>query len=94
LIDNVCLVTAAVSTDFEDPVDAASREVRDSARNPKLGVLALAAVLDRIGSRPKVFNTPKARTVDWRRSRPGSPGELPPLEPIYSDSAAFAAAIR
>ncbi len=60
MIDNVCLVTAAVSTDFEDPVDAASREVRDSARNPKLGVLALAAVLDRIGSRPKVFNLDSA----------------------------------
>jgi radical SAM superfamily enzyme YgiQ (UPF0313 family) len=49
-------VTAAVSTDFEDPAEAANRQARESVRSPKLGVLALAAVLDRIGTRPIVFD--------------------------------------
>jgi radical SAM superfamily enzyme YgiQ (UPF0313 family) len=60
LTNIVCLITAAVSTDFEDPADAASRQVREAARNPKLGVLSLAAVLEQIGTTPIVFNLDSA----------------------------------
>src|SRR5437016_14475076 len=51
-----CLVTAPIATDFEDPDDAASLEVREAAEEPQLGVLTLAGVLDRLGSRPHIFN--------------------------------------
>jgi len=77
LTDSVCLVTAAVSTDFEDPADAASRQVRESARNPKLGVLALAAVLDRIGSRPTVFNLDSAYAEYHVEGREGGLAAFP-----------------
>jgi radical SAM superfamily enzyme YgiQ (UPF0313 family) len=60
-VDTVCLITAPITTDFEDPRDATSRSVRESARNPKLGVLALASVLiERAGAQPFVFDLDRA----------------------------------
>ena len=56
MTETVCLVTAAVSTDFEDPEEAQSRLVRALARAPKLGVLTLAGVLEQAGLRPRIFD--------------------------------------
>jgi len=55
-----CLVTAAVATDFEDPDDAATRQVREVAAEPQLGILTLAAVLDQRGMAPRIFNLDRA----------------------------------
>src|ERR1700681_4252634 len=55
-----CLVTAPIATDFEDPEDAASPEVREAAEEPQLGVLTLAAVLEQRGAQPHIFSLNKA----------------------------------
>jgi len=57
---NPCLVTAPIITDFEDPGDAASLEVREAAEEPQLGVLTLAGVLEERGARPHLFNLNQA----------------------------------
>ena len=49
MTETICLITAPVSTDYEDPEDAQSRQVRGLASAPKLGVLALASVLEHAG---------------------------------------------
>jgi radical SAM superfamily enzyme YgiQ (UPF0313 family) len=60
LTETICLITAAVSTDFEDPEEAQSRQVRAVARAPKLGVLTLAGVLEQAGLRPRIFDMDEA----------------------------------
>ena len=52
----VCLVTAPIATDFEDPEDAASQEVREAAEEPQLGILTLAGVLEQTGTPPSILN--------------------------------------
>lgn len=52
----VCLVSAATATDFEDSGEAASVSVRSFAEEPHLGVLSLAAVLEQGGLRPRVID--------------------------------------
>ena len=52
----ICLITASTATDFEDPDDAMGSEVRSLARRPHLGVLALAAVLERRGFECRIVN--------------------------------------
>jgi len=56
LTETICLITAPVSTDYEDPEDAQSRQVRGLASAPKLGVLALASVLEHAGWRVVVVD--------------------------------------
>ena len=56
MIPSICLIAAAVSTDFEDPDELANRQVREAARTPKVGVLALASMLERAGALPCVFD--------------------------------------
>jgi len=53
---NLCLVSAATATDFEEAADAQSKEVRQHAEAPQLGILALAAALEERGIRPAVIN--------------------------------------
>lgn len=67
---NLCLVTAPIATDLEDPGDAASAEGRAIAEAPHLGVLALAGALEQAGIRPHIFNTDDAFYA-WSRERPG-----------------------
>jgi hypothetical protein len=55
-----CLVTAAIATDFEDPDEAASPEVRQAAEEPQLGVLTLAGIMEQRGSPPRVLNLNQA----------------------------------
>lgn len=50
------LVTAAIATDFEDAGEAANQQVRGFSTSPQLGILSLAAVLDRIHARPGLVN--------------------------------------
>ncbi|MGA7410068.1 MAG: radical SAM protein, partial [Bryobacteraceae bacterium] len=52
----ICLITAPVSTDYEDSEQALSRQVQAAARAPKLGVLALASAQERAGMRARVFD--------------------------------------
>jgi radical SAM superfamily enzyme YgiQ (UPF0313 family) len=52
----VCLVSAPTATDFEDPAEAQDCAVRQPAKTPALGVLALAAVLDAKGNIPAIVN--------------------------------------
>jgi radical SAM superfamily enzyme YgiQ (UPF0313 family) len=52
----LCLVSAPTATDFEDPADAQSTAVRQSAGTPPLGLLALAAILDADGRIPAIVN--------------------------------------
>jgi radical SAM superfamily enzyme YgiQ (UPF0313 family) len=54
--DPICLIPASVLTDFEDPEEALSRQLLAIAHNPKLGILALAAVLEQSGARPCIFD--------------------------------------
>ena len=56
----ICLITAPISTDFEDAGEAASYEVLTTARSPHLGVLSLAAALEEAGIKPLIFNTDRA----------------------------------
>ena len=60
MTDTICLITAAIATDFEDPGEAQSRQVRVIASAPKLGLLTLAAVLERAGIRASIFNLDEA----------------------------------
>jgi radical SAM superfamily enzyme YgiQ (UPF0313 family) len=60
LTETICLITAAVSTDYEDPEEAQSRQVRAAACAPKLGVLTLAGALEQAGLRPCVFDLDEA----------------------------------
>jgi radical SAM superfamily enzyme YgiQ (UPF0313 family) len=57
---NLCLITAPIATEFEDPTEAASSQVRDSSRAPHVGILSLAGALDQIGIRPQIFNIDSA----------------------------------
>lgn len=52
----VCLLTAPTATDFEDPLQAETREPRRYAATPQLGILALAAVLEANNSCPDIIN--------------------------------------
>src|SRR6185369_11151272 len=52
----VCLVSAATATDFEDPEEAQSPGVRATADEPHLGILSLAAVLERSGPSPHIID--------------------------------------
>jgi radical SAM superfamily enzyme YgiQ (UPF0313 family) len=52
----LCLISAATATDFEDAADARSQVVQDNSQAPNLGVLTLAAILERIGSPPALVN--------------------------------------
>jgi hypothetical protein len=75
LTDAICLITAAVSTGFEETDEAESRQVRASARAPKLGVLALASVLGRAGLRARIFDLDSAYAEYRREGRhPGVEG--------------------
>lgn len=56
MTDAICLITAPVLTDYEDPHEALSQQIRAIARAPKLGVLALASALERAGLQPLVFD--------------------------------------
>lgn len=49
-----------MSTDFVDRGEVQSRQVVASARTPKLGILALAAVLEQAGYQPVVFDLDSA----------------------------------
>ena len=56
----VCLITAPIATDFEEAVDAETGAVRTVGRAPQLGVLSLAAALQKSGMRPLVFHADRA----------------------------------
>jgi radical SAM superfamily enzyme YgiQ (UPF0313 family) len=55
-VETICLIAPAVSTDFEDADEATSRQVSEAVRTPKVGVLALAGVLERLGAPPRLFD--------------------------------------
>ena len=46
---SVCLITAPIVTEFADPEEIASQAVSQTARDPQLGVLSLAATLESSG---------------------------------------------
>jgi radical SAM superfamily enzyme YgiQ (UPF0313 family) len=58
--DRICLITAPLATDFEDPDLILSRDERGETQAPKLGVLALASVLENAGLHPVVFDCDRA----------------------------------
>jgi len=45
----VCLITAPTVSEFSDPAELRSESVQHSAKNPQLGILSLAAVLETRG---------------------------------------------
>jgi hypothetical protein len=52
----LCLVSAATATDFEDPAEANTPDVRKAAEEPHLGVLSLAAIMEARGAPPVVID--------------------------------------
>jgi hypothetical protein len=52
----VCLVTAPTVAEFEDPAEIRSESVQRAAREPQLGVLSLAAVLESRGECVRVLD--------------------------------------
>jgi len=52
----ICLISAATATDFEDVADVLRPEVRKVTQVPHLGVLTLAAILERRGAAPSIVN--------------------------------------
>jgi radical SAM superfamily enzyme YgiQ (UPF0313 family) len=74
----VCLVTAAIVTDFEDPDEAAAPEVREAAQEPQLGVLTLAAVLEQRGNPPAIVNLDRAYYDYLDRGARGGVGPFAP----------------
>lgn len=68
--ESICLISAPVSTDYEEPEDHASRQVQESVRTPKLGVLALAAALEQQGFAARIVDL----DVLYSRFLAGRPG--------------------
>src|SRR5579862_49722 len=52
----VCLVTASTVAEFADPAEIRSESVRKAARNPQLGILSLAAVLESCGESVRILD--------------------------------------
>jgi hypothetical protein len=78
LTDAVCLISAPVSTDFEDPEVARSRQVRATVRAPKLGVLTLAGALESAGLPVRLFDVDEAYTSYLADGREWGVEEFPP----------------
>ena len=53
---SVCLVTASTVAEFADPAEIRSESVRNAARNPQLGILSLAAVLEACGESVRIVD--------------------------------------
>jgi len=53
---SVCLVTAPIVAEFADPAEVASRVVARTARDPQLGILSLAAVLEAWGEGVRIVD--------------------------------------
>jgi hypothetical protein len=71
LPSSICLIAAPVTTDFEDPAEANSRAIREAARDPKLGVLALAGALDSSGIQPALLDLDRLYASYLEEDRPG-----------------------
>ncbi|HYL16565.1 MAG TPA: radical SAM protein [Terriglobales bacterium] len=53
---SVCLVTASTVAEFADPAEIRSESVSNAARNPQLGILSLAAVLEARGESVRIMD--------------------------------------
>jgi len=62
----ICLITAPISSQFNDPLEYNDRNVRRQSTTPQLGVLSLAAVIEKQGLAVTVFDLNRAffRLVD------------------------------
>jgi radical SAM superfamily enzyme YgiQ (UPF0313 family) len=55
-----CLINAPIATDYGDPKEYNSRFVREECCLPQLGILSLAAVLEKAGRAPAIFDINRA----------------------------------
>ena len=53
---NVCLITAPIIAEFGDPDEVMSHAVAQTARDPQLGILSLAAMLEARGETPRIVD--------------------------------------
>ena len=53
---DVCLVTVPTIAEFDDPLEIRSAAVQEAASEPQLGILSLAAVLEKQGHAPRVVD--------------------------------------
>jgi radical SAM superfamily enzyme YgiQ (UPF0313 family) len=53
---SVCLVTASTVAEFADPAEIRSKSVRNAVRDPQLGILSLAAVLEARGESVRILD--------------------------------------
>ncbi len=53
---SVCLVTASIVAEFTDPAEIRCESVRNAARDPQLGILSLAAVLESCGESVRILD--------------------------------------
>lgn len=57
---SICLVSAPTVAEFADPEEIGSEAVQDTAKDPQLGILSLAAVLERRGEEVRLVDLNRA----------------------------------
>jgi hypothetical protein len=55
----VCLITAPIIAEFADPDEVTSHAVSQTVRDPQLGILSLAAMLQARGEAPRIVDLNK-----------------------------------